>query len=131
LSFIDPRDFKSVRLGFALTNTTTHTEVKKPGRVQMLELLERGMVLAVPGRFCKKGHYLVLAVNVIDTEDGESEFKTGAKVEEIESVPGTTDERVTVSLLQHDADAWARFTALFHSRQDEIFKFFSAVRGEG
>lgn len=134
---INPTDFKSIQLKISITNTTKKVEIKRTSAIKLVELheqgLQRGLTLEVPAKSCEKGHYLVMKIEAIVPgpksvhDDGGVPFKTGAKVEEIRTL-GPMDQ-IRVSLLQHDKEAWEKFCGLFSSRQEEIEKFFTAVRG--
>jgi hypothetical protein len=127
--FFDPKSFEGIELQISVINTATRREMKSKNKVQLLELLDRGMILDLPAKFASAGAYLVLTIDArAPGEEKPLRFKSGARVEELVSVPG--GDRVTVSLLQHDQAAWDQFCGMFGSRQAEIEKFFKAARGE-
>jgi|GEM_PF-5642809 len=128
-ALIQPKDFKSFETLITMKNTTTAGELRKQGAIQIVEFLERGMVLEAPTRFCQKSHYLVLTFETdIPGQYEKYKFNTGARVESAEPT-GDGRDTVTVSLIQTDNSEWDRFQSLFGNRQAEIEGFLRAAKG--
>ena len=112
-------------------NSTTRTEVPKGSGVEIVEFLERGMVLQLPARSCARGHMLVVTVSLKDPKKKAEEdwvFETTAKVEEHRSLEDAVDQ-VTLALVQYHEKEWFQLQELFSSRQNEIELFLHAARG--
>jgi len=127
--FINPNDFKSIEITLYVKNTSTGAEVRKAGLARVVELRDRGMLLELPAHACKKGNYLILHFEMqYPGEDKPRKFDTGAKVDQVTG-GGDPVQEVTASLLNYDPAAWKSFCAIFSQRQEEIEKFFAAVKG--
>jgi hypothetical protein len=125
--FIDAEDFRSLELSVKLENSTSHTRLK-PGEIaRVLEILEEGLVLAVPRRTCAQGHSLAIEIEVRAPGKEPWTFAAALKAEECETVGD--EDRVLAKLANFSQQEWARFNAAFASRQDEIEDFLAAVRG--
>lgn len=139
---INPGDFQSLELVLNVTNATTNTRIedgkrvygnktdKKAGedhRIQILELMEEGLILEMPSRSCSAGHSLFIEIQTKGAKrDIKLEFRV--KVVEAESIDKNVD-RIQVELTQFDNYSWNKFCGLFSSRQKEIEDFFEAVKG--
>lgn len=122
-------DFVSTEVTIEIKNNTTNTEVKHSELVQLLELLEKGMVLSLPARSCSKGHNLTLKVRAVTPDQKVYKFESTARVEEVEPHDGYDTARIAISFLQFDESLWQNFQQSFGSRQAEIENFLKAARG--
>ena len=130
-------DFQSVELQIAVENMTSHTKIadgtSKGPRVDLVELAERGFTVNLPRASCASGHNLMIEIAVIQPPSKRMKFSATTKVELVEKnseVKGNKEpERVELSLIQFEEEAWERLKTLFTSRQNEIEDFFKAARG--
>jgi hypothetical protein len=138
---INPDDFRSVRLKISLNNTTTKTEIKDGKRffgnkkgtsgdnleITLIELLDQGMILEVPGQSCAQGHNLLITVESLNTKPPIT-FQTSAKVMKMEKVSDDRDT-IEINLIQFDDTGWQALKGLYGNRQNEIEEFFKAAKG--
>jgi hypothetical protein len=124
-SFIKQSDFNSIRVEVSVTNSTRNLPID-PGeaKVQFLEFFEEGVVLDLPPGAVEEGHFVTFRIDWTDAEENSDFFYAGGKV--IESEKG----RTAIALLEYEPNAWERFQGLYANRQEEILKFFAAVKGE-
>ena len=118
-------DFNSIRVEISVTNTTRNSPIDQPDfKIQFLEFTDDGLVLELPTSSVQKGHFVTLRIDWTDAEENQGMFHSGGKVLDFEK------GRAAIQLLEYDEASWEKFQSLYSSRQDEILKFFSAVRGE-
>lgn len=122
-------DFESMKIRIEVKNTTTRTEVPKNAAVELLEIHDRGVVLALPAQSCAHGHNLMISFQATTPQKKEFSFVSTAKVELAEKLDDDDQLRITLSFLQYDEAGWRRFCDGFNSRQAEIEEFFKAARG--
>ncbi|MCM2278508.1 MAG: hypothetical protein NDJ89_10580 [Oligoflexia bacterium] len=121
-------DFESMRISVGVQNTTTRTEVPADEKTELLEVRNRGVVLALPARSCSQGHNLMVRFSGTSSSKEKFEFVSTAKVEKAQALEDGQD-RVTLVFLQYDEAGWQKFCARFSDRQNEIEAFLKAARG--
>ena len=123
-------DFHSIKLGIAVKNLTTNTEISH-NKVHLDEFGDHSLILELPLKCCNKKHSLMLSIEKMHHQTpakNEHLFDaTGSVIEMEETDEGTV--RVTVKLVQYEEKAWDDLLKIYSSRQDEITKFIAAVKG--
>lgn len=142
--FINVDDFKTSTVTLDLTNTTTRTEIKDGKRIfgdhaqkvenlpaelqpRILEFHENALTLEVPKHTCAQGHNVTLEAK-LKLIKGEKKFSASGKVTEISNVGDRTDS-IHIKFLQLEERQWLEFQQYFSNRQNDILKFFEAVKG--
>jgi len=142
---INPDDFKTITLKISLLNSTTKTEIRDGKRIYgvdavriekdkrqedlsivLAEFGERSLTLEVPSHVCSSGHNLVITI-VTEGANPNITFAASAKVESTEKLP-TGRERIYMNLTQYDDRVWNSLLNIYSRRQEEILKFFKAVK---
>lgn len=123
-------DFSSLKLHVALSNNTTHTEVKDKSKLSLLEIGEKSLVLEVPLNSCNVKHMLLIEIS--QPEKGSKKNKpllvaTGKVLEREDLNDGMA--RITVDCVQFDEKSWKDLINIYSSRQKDIEEFFKAVKG--
>lgn len=122
-------DFESIKQEFKVQNTTTKTEVKEVGEIQLIEIVDHGVILQLPRRSCANGHNLMVEMITTVPRKPKHRFAFTAKVEELATIGDSPHDKVTLTFLQFEETEWAGLCRLFASRQDEIMAFLKAARG--
>ena len=118
-------DFNSIQLKIELTNTTRNQQIVNPKvKISIVEFMDQGVVLEVPPGAAEVGHYMSLSIEWKDSAGKPGLFHSGGKVIEAEK------SRIAIELTQFEQAEWEAFQGLYAQRQDDILKFFAAVRGE-
>jgi hypothetical protein len=97
--------------------------------LELLEILDRGVVLALPMRSCAHGHNLMIRFHAVTPDKKNFDFLSTAKVEKIEPLNDSQQDRITLSFLQYDESGWEKFCDGFSNRQREIEEFLKAAKG--
>ena len=142
---INPEDFKTISLKISLLNSTTKTEIRDGKRIYgidavkinadknqedlsvvLTEFGERSITLEIPSHVCSSGHNLVITI-VTEGASPNVTFAASGKVESTEKLP-TGRERINVNLTQYDDRVWNSLLNTYSRRQEEILRFFKAVK---
>ena len=96
--------------------------------IRLLELMDRGLTLDVPTKTCAEGHTLALDIKLYESDEVEVHFQCTVRVDEVTREDAGRD-KIKTSLAQVDEIAWAKIGKVYAKRQEDIFKFFAAAKG--
>jgi hypothetical protein len=138
----DAQDFQSIKLSLNFENLTTRTAISDKSSVLLVEVGEKSLTLQVPFKSCSPRHSIMLRIErpvtkrvgpqAVNSDKRKREFEllfdATAKVVSVEE-SGDGQDKVLLELVQFDVQRWSAFLTIFSVRQDEIEKFFTAVKG--
>ncbi|OFZ55609.1 MAG: hypothetical protein A2428_12170 [Bdellovibrionales bacterium RIFOXYC1_FULL_54_43] len=129
-SWIDVRDFVKTSYTLTIKNISTHQPVKNAELVEVIELLDAGVVMKVPKNVTSAGHILMATIDkkMIDSKKGiksySSKLAVTGKVAELEPFNAEFNI-ITLQFYQFNTEHWQRFLREYEERQravDEITK---------
>jgi hypothetical protein len=123
-------DFKSIELSITLKNALTQVAIKDPKLIQLVELGEKSIRLDIPPGSFASGHLIGIEIEVRNTPKGFPNLTLEGKIVEHNKAPAKGEpDQILIELTQYGTEQWAALLELYSARQNEILKFFSAVRG--
>ena len=120
-------DFRETSYWISVENATTGTAVKSDEGLEVIELLESGLVLKMPARVCASGHLLRIQIaqrSTTPVPPGEearliAAIDATAKVMAIEDFDAE-HRVVTAHFYQYEEFHWRRLLTEYAKRQVEI-----------
>ena len=125
---IGPLESVSIRWKIRMKNTTAGTSLADDQQVKVLEILEKGLVLDVPGKTCSAGHFLAFEISGEGFPDLDFPLRATGKVESVKKFPDHRDQ-IQVKFIQYPEDPWDMIHRFLAQRQEEISKFLLAAGG--
>ena len=121
-------DLTPVEIHVKLQNTTAGTCINATEKIQVIQILESGLILQIPEKSCAAGHKLLLTLVGQDTQRRFVEMEATAQVNNRNNIAPRIDE-IALKFLQFDEAKWKSLVESIERRQKEILQFFEASRG--
>ncbi len=125
------RDFKSLEIRLALTNTTTQVPFREDQPApSLIEFQDSAIWVEAVSRGGARGHHVLVQLEVWRGDRRLFTFEATGRIDAVEATQGQRAmERVLVTLLQYEESEWEKFRALFAKRQEQVLDFLKAARG--
>jgi hypothetical protein len=136
---INTDDFKSYQIHAEMFNLTSQAKPSQPQapktgnttpgfqRVEVIEIVDNGLVIETPARSCAQGHTLDIMLNVLNCATPIS-FQVAFKVTEIEPIDSGY-QRTTIQLIKSGTSEWIAFCKLYSDRQTQTLELLKTIRG--
>ena len=131
-------DFASLAHRVFAFNSTTETELNSSEEIEVIEFLERGVVVKIPDRFCHYGHNVVLYIfekgkdsspeNFTEAKGRKDVFGATGKVVQYEKLPSDSLCAAKINFFQFAEEDWAKIRSLYKGRQGVVDQMMKKVR---
>ena len=109
-------------------NLTAGTTLRRSPPIELHEIADDQIVLAIPEKACAVGHQLELKF-LFDREDAKFKFECTCRVTEMDPCSEGID-RVAVTLVQFDREGWDQLLKHMNGSQARIDTIFEIIQGE-